>query len=123
MADITVKAWINEIKKSQYGEIWKVAESHSKKNAQGEYENDGRSYYDVYVDSKDSGKFEEKQRVEIVGRFRSKENEAKDGTKYRNLLIYANEIRIATTANAGATTGGVPAGWEEIPVTPEDAPF
>lgn len=123
MADITVKAWINEIKKSQYGEIWKVAESHSKKNAQGEYENDGRSYYDVYVDSKDSGKFGEKERVEIVGRFRTKENEAKDGTKYRNLVIYANAIRTATSANSNAATGEVPAGWEEIPVAAEDAPF
>lgn len=123
MADIVVKAFINEIKKSQYGEIWKIAESHSKKNAEGGYENDGRSYYDVYVDSKDAGKFEEKQRVEISGRFRSKENESKDGTKYRNLLIYANEIRIATNSNNAKDTGSVPTGWQEIPVVADDAPF
>lgn len=121
MAEITALVWINEVKESKYGEIWKVAESHSKKNAAGEYENDGRTYYDVYVDAKDANTYKEKDRVTITGRFRSKENEAKDGTKYRNLLIYANSITPFTSGATAPATATVPASWEEVPAA--DAPF
>ena len=103
MADITLKAWINEIKPSQYGQIWKVAESHSKKNPQtGAYEPDGKSFYDVYVNSDVAANSKVGDRVEIVGRFRTKKNETAEGKVYENLIVYANEVTAVTSATAPA---------------------
>lgn len=99
MAEITATVWINEVKPMKFGELWKCAESHSKKNDDGTYTDDGKTYYDIFVDTDLAGTHAVGSRVIVAGRFRSKENEGADGTKYRNLVINANSVSAFQPSN------------------------
>lgn len=122
MALIEVKAWINEIKPSKFGEIWKIAESHSKKNADGKYENDGKSFYDVFVDATEAGRYAEGSQVIIKGYFRTKKN-----GDYTNLTISAKEVELADRNSSPtaapiahpSAAGSIPTTWTQV----DDAPF
>jgi hypothetical protein len=115
MAEINATVWINEVKPMKFGELWKCAESHSKKNDDGTYTDDGKTYYDVFVSDELVGSHPVGARVVISGRFRSKENEGTDGTKYRNLVINANTVVSFQPSSSTSYTAPAP--------IPADAPF
>jgi hypothetical protein len=113
MAEITATVWINEIKTTKLGELWKCAESHSKKNEDGTYSNAGSTYFDVFVEPEVAGTFPQGSRVVISGWQKTVENEV-EGKKYRNLVVSAKSV-IAFQPAAGGQTAA--------PAVDENAPF
>lgn len=117
MSDITVSGNIGEpaLKFTSSGKAvleFPLAENHSKKNAQGGWDEDGTTWRRVTVWEKKAevlGEVLKKgDRVLVTGQERLREYEAKDGTTGKSLELTAREVGIIPKApqNGGGNQQG-----------------
>ena len=122
MAKIEFDGFVNE----QVGNpvfVLKVAENHRKKNANGEFENAGKTFFDVKV-GRDSGvdlsSFPKDTRVKVSGRQLTEVREH-NGKKYYTLTVWADSIEAAQAAQGGSNAGSH-GQWASAPPAQENAP-
>jgi len=120
MAKIEFDGFVNE----QVGNpvfVLKVAENHRKKNANGEFENAGKTFFDVKV-GRDSGvdlsSFPKDTRVKVSGRQLTEVREH-NGKKYYTLTVWADRIEVAQAAQGGSGAGSQPQ-WASAPPAQEN---
>jgi single-strand DNA-binding protein len=117
MSDITVSGNIGEpqMKFTPAGKAvleFSLAENHSKKNAQGGWDEDGTTWRRVTVWEKKAEALAEVlkkgDRVLVTGQERLREYEAKDGTQGKSLELTAREVGIIPRAqqNGGGQAQG-----------------
>ena len=127
MAKIEFEGFVNE----QVGNpvfVLKVSENHRKKNASGEFENAGKTFFDVKV-GRDSGvdlsMFPKDTRVKVSGRQLTEVREH-NGKKYYTLTVWADRIEIAEARNGGSNSSNPNAGsqqWGNAPQMSEPQAF
>ena len=109
MSDITVAGNIGEpsLKFTPSGKPvleFSLAENHSKKNAQGGWDEDGTTWRRVSIWDKKAEALAEVlkkgDRVLVTGQERLREYEAKDGTQGKSLEITAREVGVIPRAQA-----------------------
>jgi hypothetical protein len=86
--DIRFEGFINAVRSFDWGTVYDVAHNQMLKDEQGEWKVDGKDYFSV---TGPAG-FEEHDKVLVVGRFKSKVFEKKDGTKGFSLNVRASEM-------------------------------
>lgn len=117
MSDITVSGNIGEpqMKFTPGGKAvleFSLAENHSKKNAQGGWDEDGTTWRRVTVWEKKAEALAEVlkkgDRVLVTGQERLREYEAKDGTQGKSLELTAREVGVIPRAqqNGQQNSGG-----------------
>lgn len=93
------------------GFVLKIAEGHSRKDDQGNWQTVSRTFFDVKV-SRDSGidlaQFQKGQRVQVWGNQKTETREH-EGKKYYTLTVWADRIETVQGAGGGFN-GGSPAG-------------
>lgn len=129
MSDITVAGNIGEpqMKFTPNGKAvleFSLAENHSKKNAQGGWDEDGTTWRRVSIWEKKAEALAEVlkkgDRVLVTGQERLREYEAKDGTQGKSLEITAREVGVIPRAQqngqqrqAQDTWGAQPGGGQQ----------
>jgi hypothetical protein len=103
--EIKFTGYINEIKEFSWGKIAKVAHSQVRKNDAGEWETVGRDYFDVILP--EGSRVSEKDKVEVIGKLKSKTFDKKDGTKGMSLEVRAESV-IASTPRSIAVDDKLP---------------
>jgi len=120
MGDLTVVGNIGEpnLKFTSSGKPvleFSLAENHSKKNAQGGWDEDGTTWRRVSIWDKKAEALAEVlkkgDRVIVTGQERMREYEAKDGTQGKSLEINARDIGIIPRAQQNGQGGGQPGNW------------
>lgn len=115
MAKVEFEGFVNEAVGNPVF-VLKVAENHRKKNANGEFENAGKTFFDVKV-GRDSGvdlsSFPKDTRVKVSGRQLTEVREH-NGKKYYTLTVWADRIE-ATQAAQGGSNAGSQQGWVNAP--------
>lgn len=97
--------------------VLKVAETHRKKNQAGEWENDGKTFYDVkagYESGIDLAQFGEGVRVKVSGKQKTVSREH-NGKKFYTLTVAADRIE-AVESRGGGSGGG---SWAPAPQQPQ----
>lgn len=123
MADIKVTGFINAVKTIGSGTLIELAEKHSRKNEQGDWEKDGTAtYYDVWVDRAEieSGALATDNLVTVEGSFRTKVSE-KDGRKFYTNVINARTVSGVTRGGASAPVTDWASTVKSVPEV--EAPF
>ena len=127
MAKIEFEGFVNEHVGNPVF-VLKVAENHRKKNANGEFENAGKTFFDVKV-GRDSGvdlsSFPKDTRVKVSGRQLTEVREH-NGKKYYTLTVWADSIEVAQAGNGGGNSGNPNAGsqqWGNAPQMSEPQAF
>lgn len=109
-------AYVNEVREFSWGNVADIAHSQVKKNDAGEWETVGRDYFSIVLPA--GVNVSKGDKIEVTGKFKTREYEKKDGTKGRSLEIRVETLKPVqgrqSGANAMASFGAV-----EI----EDAPF
>ena len=122
MAKIEFEGFVNEAVGNPVF-VLKVAENHRKKNANGEFENAGKTFFDVKV-GRDSGvdlsMFPKDARVKVSGRQLTEVREH-NGKKYYTLTVWADRIEVAQAAQGGSNAGSQ-GQWASAPPAQENAP-
>ena len=120
MATISFEGFVNE----QVGNpvfVLKVSENHRKKNASGEFENAGKTFFDVKV-GRDSGidlsSFPKDTRVKVSGRQLTEVREH-NGKKYYTLTVWADRIEAVQAAQGGSNAGSQ-SQWASAPPAQEN---
>ena len=123
MATIQFTGYLNEIKSLTGGlVIFRMGERQSKKNAQtGEWEIDGYTYYDVFIDQAgvDASQFSEGQLLDVTRKFKTKKSVKDDRTFYNNVV---SATSVAVKARNEGSPQPAANSWTVV-ATPEDAPF
>ena len=86
--DIRFEGFINGVRSFDWGTVYDVAHNQMLKDDQGEWKVDGKDYFSV---TGPAG-FEEGDKVAVVGRFKSKFFDKKDGGKGVSLNVRATEM-------------------------------
>ena len=122
MAKIEFEGFVNEAVGNPVF-VLKVAENHRKKNTNGEFENAGKTFFDVKV-GRDSGvdlsMFPKDTRVKVSGRQLTEVWEH-NGKKYYTLTVWADRIEVAQAAQGGSNAGSQPQ-WTSAPPAQESSP-
>jgi single-stranded DNA-binding protein len=114
MIKVEFTGYVNEIKSFDWGTVLKMAHSQVKKNDAGEWETVGRDYFDVIAPAKTSVK--EGDKLDVVGKLKTKLYDKKDGSKGISLEVRADSIAKA------AGSSRIPDTW--TPVSTDDSlPF
>lgn len=88
--EVKFTAYVNEVKAFSWGQVAKVAHAQVKKNDAGEWETVGRDYFDVILPAGVS--VAEKDKVDIIGKLKTKSYDKKDGTKGLSLEVRAESV-------------------------------
>jgi single-strand DNA-binding protein len=124
MSDITVSGNIGEpqMKFTPGGKAvleFSLAENHSKKNAQGGWDEDGTTWRRVTVWEKKAEALadvlKKGDRVLVTGQERLREYEAKDGTQGKSLELTAREVGIIPRAQQSNGGGQAQGNWGNQP--------
>lgn len=108
MAKIEFEGFVNE-HVGNPAFVLKVSENHRRKNDQGEYENAGRTFFDVKVprDSKITlGQIPVDTRIKVVGRQVTEVREH-EGKKFYTLTVWADRIEPAQASQQPQQAQGV----------------
>jgi single-strand DNA-binding protein len=126
MSDTTVAGNIGEpaLKFTPGGKAvleFSLAENHSKKNAQGGWDEDGTTWRRVTVWEKKAEALAEVlkkgDRVLVTGQERLREYEAKDGTQGKSLELTAREVGVIPRAQQNGNGGQSQGNWGNQPAT------
>lgn len=116
--EVKFAGYINRVKEFEWGVVYDVAHAQVQKNNAGEWETVGKDYFQVVGPAG----LEEGQKVEVVGRLKTKTFDKTDGSKGISLQVRAETM---TPADMGKPKGNpVVATWpaaKEIPS--ENIPF
>ena len=129
MSDITAVGNVGEpaLKFTPQGKPvleFSLAENHSKKNAQGGWDEDGTTWRRVTIWDKKAEALAEVlkkgDRVIVTGSERLREYTAKDGTQGRSLEVNARDVGIIPRAQQAGTSPANAGGWAS---SDSSAPF
>lgn len=95
--NIKFEGFVNGIRQFEWGTVYDVAHNQMMKDEQGEWKVDGKDYFSV---TGPAG-FEEGDRVEVVGRLKTKLFDKKDGSKGVSLNVRATEMSKVERRGAG----------------------
>lgn len=93
MIKVEFTAYVNEVKTFDWGTVLKVAHAQVKKNDAGEWETVGRDYFDVIAPA--GVKVKEGDKLDIIGKLKTKLYDKKDGSKGISLEVRADSIAAA----------------------------
>lgn len=93
--------YVNEVKSFSWGVIAKVSHNQVKKADDGSWETVGRDYFDVVLPAGVS--VSENERVDVVGRLKTKSFDKKDGSKGVSLEVRADSVTVAQSARANVS--------------------
>ena len=125
--EVKFTGFVNEVKVFGWGVIAKVSHNQVKKTDDGKWETVGRDYFDVVLP--DGVSVAENDRVDVVGRLKTKLYDRKDGGKGMSLEVRAESVTVSGSNFADAkpvasTPAGVPSTWDAVkPVNNADIPF
>lgn len=121
--EIKFQGFINEVKQFDWGTVYDIAHNQVRKDAQGNWETVGKDYFSVVAEPG----YGKGDKVEVVGRMKTKLYDKKDGSKGVSLQVRAESINILRKGNSsfdGPTTPEVQAIWPDVKQIPDDnAPF
>jgi hypothetical protein len=125
--EVKFTGFVNEVKVFGWGVIAKVSHNQVKKTDDGKWETVGRDYFDVVLP--DGVTVSENDRVDVVGRLKTKLYDRKDGGKGMSLEVRAESVAVSgnnfvdrASLNKDVPVGYVP--WEPAkPVDQSDIPF
>lgn len=126
MAEVTIKSAFVEEQIGNPTFVLRVAEPHSKKDDQGNWQTVARTFFDVKVGREsgiDLGRFVKGARVKIVGSQRTEVREH-EGKKFYTLVIWADSIEQVEgqgAQNAGFGGSSQPQ-WGNVPPAAQNAP-
>lgn len=112
--EVKFTGFVNEVKKFEWGTVLKVSHNQVKKNDLGKWETVSRDYFDVIVPS--DSVFAENDRIDVVGKLKTKFFDKKDGTKGVSLEVRGDEV----TKSGKSSTPSIPASWAPVD---DDLPF
>lgn len=96
--------YVNEVKTFGWGVIAKVSHNQVKKADNGSWETVGRDYFDVILP--DGVSVSENDRVDVVGRLKTKLYDRKDGGKGVSLEVRADSVGVAGAGSAPVARSG-----------------
>ena len=103
MAEVTIQSAFVEEQVGDPVFVLKCAEPHSKKDEQGKYQTESRTFFDLKV-SRDSGidlnQFQKGARVKVWGNQKTEVREH-EGKKFYSLVVWADRIEVAQAAGGG----------------------
>jgi hypothetical protein len=111
--------FVNEVREYEWGTVLKVSHNQVKKNDQGKWETIARDYMDVIVDGKT--KFAENDRIDVVGKLKTKLYDKKDGTKGISLEVRGDDVKKSQSSSTPSGSS-VPDSWTQLPVD-DSLPF
>lgn len=115
--EIKFTGFVNSVKEFEWGTVLKVSHNQVKKNDVGKWETIARDYFDVIVDG--SVKFAENDRIDVVGKLKTKLYDKKDGTKGISLEVRGDEVKKSSQSSVLSAQPVIPASWVED----KDLPF
>lgn len=114
---IEFTGFVNEVRVMDWGTILKVSHNQVKKNDVGKWETIARDYFDVIVSN--DMKFAENDRIDVVGKLKTKLYDKKDGSKGISLEVRGDEVKKSSSSSTPAAQ--VPDSWTQI--DDKDLPF
>lgn len=119
MIKVEFDGFVTEKKEFDWGTVVNVAHNQRGKDEAGEWITTGRDYFKVIVDR--STVVSENDKVQVVGRLKTKSFDKKDGSKGISLEVRADAFVVVSKGKpAPQSAAMIPADWEEIK---EDLPF
>lgn len=117
--EVKFTGFVNEVKVFEWGTVLKVSHNQVKKNDVGKWETVARDYLDVIVDGKTP--FAANDRIDVVGKLKTKFYDKKDGSKGVSLEVRGDEVKKSSASSTPAQTGfKAPDSWAPID---EELPF
>lgn len=116
--EVKFTGFVNEVKKFDWGTVLKVSHNQVKKNDVGKWETVSRDYFDVIVDG--SVQFAENDRIDVVGKLKTKLYDKKDGSKGVALEVRGDDVKKSSQSSTPAAGFKAPSTWAEID---ENLPF
>jgi len=114
--EVKFTGFVNEVKPFEWGTVLKVAHNQVKKTPDGKWETIGKDYMDVIVGS--DAKFAEGDRIDVVGKLKTKLYDKKDGTKGISLEVRGDDVK--KSGASSIPSNPVPSSWSQID---ESLPF
>lgn len=110
MIKVEFTGFINEIKQFGWGDVLKVAHAQRSKNDAGEWVTSGKDYFDVIAPQGSS--FREGDKVDVIGKLKTKLYDRKDGGKGVSLEVRAESVVVNGEApRAAVAPAQVPDSW------------
>lgn len=118
MIKVEFDGFVSEVKEFDWGTVVSVAHNQRGKDEKGEWITTGRDYFKVIVDK--STVVSENDKVQVVGRLKTKSYEKKDGSKGTSLEVRADAFIVTQKGKPNPqSTAFIPSDWEEV----TDLPF
>ena len=117
--EVKFTGFVNEVKTFDWGTVLKVSHNQVKKNDVGKWETVSRDYFDVIVDG--SIGFAENDRIDVVGKLKTKLYDKKDGSKGVALEVRGDDVKKSVQSSTPAAGVQVPSSWSQIDDT--ELPF
>lgn len=114
--EVKFTGFVNEVKKFEWGTVLKVSHNQVKKNPAGQWETVARDYLDVIVSN--DVQFVENDRIDVVGKLKTKFFDKKDGSKGVSLEVRGDEVVKSGKSSTPQTV--IPSSWAPVD---EDLPF
>lgn len=118
--EVKFTGFVNEVKVFDWGTVLKVAHNQVKKTPDGKWETVAKDYLDVIVGN--DVRFADGDRIEVVGKLKTKLYDKKDGSKGISLEVRGDEVKKAGGAAVPAGVAQVPDSWTAIP-NDDNLPF
>jgi single-stranded DNA-binding protein len=117
--EVKFTGFVNEVKAFEWGTVLKVAHNQVKKTPDGKWETVAKDYMDVIVGS--DAKFAEGDRIDVVGKLKTKLYDKKDGTKGISLEVRGDDVKKSQSSSTPSGSS-VPDSWTQLPVD-DSLPF
>jgi hypothetical protein len=118
--EIKFTGFVNEVKKFDWATVLKVAHNQVKKTPDGKWETVSRDYFDVIVPT--DSNFIDGDRIDVVGKLKTKLYDKKDGSKGIALEVRGDDVRKSGASSVPSAPVSVPDSWSQIPAD-TDLPF
>jgi hypothetical protein len=117
--EIKFTGFVNEVKRMDWGTVLKVSHNQVKKTPDGKWETTSRDYFDVIVPS--DSVFAENDRIDVVGKLKTKLYDKKDGSKGIALEVRGDDVKKSGASSTPSAPVSVPDSWSQI--DDKDLPF
>lgn len=117
--EVKFTGFVNEVKSFDWGTVLKVAHNQVKKTPDGKWETVAKDYLDVIVGN--DARFIEGDRIDVVGKLKTKLYDKKDGSKGIALEVRGDDVKKSGASSVPSAPVQVPDSWSQI--DDKDLPF
>lgn len=118
--EVKFTGFVNEVKQFDWGTVLKVAHNQVKKTPDGKWETVAKDYLDVIVGN--DARFIDGDRIDVVGKLKTKLYDKKDGSKGIALEVRGDDVKKSGASSTPSAPAQVPDSWSAIP-NDDNLPF